>query len=75
MAPVVAPDAVVPTLRGSQQHGQRWIPMLLERMAAGEIPTEHLMTHPMALDDGAKAYAMFKDKTDGCVRAVLHPQA
>ena len=61
------------TLRAAQQHGQRYIPMLLERMAAGELVTEHLATHVMPLEDGPRGYAMFKDKTDGCVRAVFRP--
>jgi threonine dehydrogenase-like Zn-dependent dehydrogenase len=61
------------TLRGAQQHGQRYIPMLLERMAAGELTTEHLATHVMPLADGPQGYAMFKEKTDGCVRAVFRP--
>jgi threonine dehydrogenase-like Zn-dependent dehydrogenase len=61
------------TIRGAQQHGQRYIPMLLERMAAGEIPTAHLTTHPMPLADGPRGYEMFKEKEDGCVRAVFHP--
>jgi len=57
------------TLRGAQQHGERYMPMLLERMAAGELKTAHLMTHPMSLDEGAKGYDYFKNKIDGCVRA------
>jgi threonine dehydrogenase-like Zn-dependent dehydrogenase len=61
------------TLRGAQQHGQRYIPMLLERMAAGELTTEHLATHVMPLAEGPQGYAMFKEKTDGCVRAVFRP--
>jgi threonine dehydrogenase-like Zn-dependent dehydrogenase len=61
------------TLRSAQQHGQRYIPMLLERMAADELKTEHLATHTMSLDDAPKGYAMFKEKTDGCVRAVFKP--
>jgi threonine dehydrogenase-like Zn-dependent dehydrogenase len=61
------------TLRSAQQHGQRYIPMLLERMAADELKTEHLATHVMALDEAPQGYAMFKEKTDGCVRAVFRP--
>lgn len=61
------------TLRAAQQHGQRYIPMLLDRMAAGELTTEHLATHVMALDEAPRGYAMFKEKTDGCVRAVFRP--
>ncbi|NIH80873.1 zinc-dependent alcohol dehydrogenase [Amycolatopsis viridis] len=61
------------TIRGAQQHGQRYIPMLLERMAAGQIPTQHLVTHALPLTDGPKGYDLFKHKKDGCVRAVFHP--
>jgi threonine dehydrogenase-like Zn-dependent dehydrogenase len=61
------------TVRGAQMHGQRYIPMLLERMARGELVTEHLATHSMPLADAPKGYQMFKDKEDGCVRAVFTP--
>ncbi len=61
------------TLRGAQQHGQRYVPRILEHMARGELTTEHLATHVMALDDAPRGYRMFKDKEDGCVRAVLTP--
>jgi threonine dehydrogenase-like Zn-dependent dehydrogenase len=61
------------TLRAAQQHGERWIPMLLDRMARGEFKTEYLLTHPMPLDEGPRGYDLFKNKKDGCVRAVFQP--
>lgn len=61
------------TLRGAQQHGQRYLPMLLDRMARGEITTSHLATHVMSLDDGPRGYDIFKNKQEGCVRAVFQP--
>jgi threonine dehydrogenase-like Zn-dependent dehydrogenase len=61
------------TLRGAQQHGHRYIPEILELMSRGEVVTEHLATHVMPLDDAPKGYEMFKDKEDGCVRAVFRP--
>jgi threonine dehydrogenase-like Zn-dependent dehydrogenase len=61
------------TMRGAQQHGHRYIPMILDRIAAGEIRTEHLATHVMSLDEGPRGYQMFKNKEDGCVRAVFRP--
>ena len=63
------------TLRAAQQHGQRYIPMLLDRMERGELITEHLATHTMPLDQGARGYQMSKDKVDNCVRAVFTPAA
>ncbi|MFI5914444.1 zinc-dependent alcohol dehydrogenase [Dactylosporangium sp. NPDC051541] len=61
------------TLRGAQMHGQRYIPMLLDRMAKDELVTEHLATHTMPLEEGQAGYDMFKDKVDGCVRTVFTP--
>jgi threonine dehydrogenase-like Zn-dependent dehydrogenase len=61
------------TLRGAQQPGERYIPMLLERIAHGELKTAHLMTHPMPLDEGPRGYDLFKNKKDNCLRAVFQP--
>jgi threonine dehydrogenase-like Zn-dependent dehydrogenase len=61
------------TVRGAQMHGQRYIPMLLDRMSRGELTTEHLATHVMPLDRGPEGYRLFKDKEDGCVRTVFEP--
>jgi threonine dehydrogenase-like Zn-dependent dehydrogenase len=62
------------TVRGAQMHGQRYIPMLLERMARDELVTEYLATHVMPLAEAPEGYRMFKEKADGCVRAVFLPQ-
>lgn len=61
------------TVRGAQQHGHRFIPMLLDRIQKGEISTAHLATHEMPLDDSPRGYDLFKNKKDGCVRAVFRP--
>lgn len=61
------------TLREAQQHGHHYIAMLLDRIAAGEISTEHLAAHVMPLSQGPCGYEMLKDKQDGCVRAVFQP--
>ncbi|GAA2894108.1 glutathione-dependent formaldehyde dehydrogenase [Actinoplanes cyaneus] len=61
------------TVRGAQMHGQRYIPMLLDRMAKDELKTEHLATHVLPLDRAPEGYRMFKEKEDGCVRAVFLP--
>ncbi len=61
------------TLRGAQQHGHRYIPEILDLMARGEVKTSHLATHVMPLTEGPTGYRMFKNKEDGCVRAVFQP--
>ncbi|HEY0717100.1 MAG TPA: zinc-dependent alcohol dehydrogenase [Streptosporangiaceae bacterium] len=62
------------TLRGAQQFGHRYIPEILGLMASGEVKASHLATHVMPLDDGPAGYRMFKNKEDGCVRAVFRPE-
>jgi threonine dehydrogenase-like Zn-dependent dehydrogenase len=61
------------TVRGAQMHGQRYIPMLLERMARGELVTEYLATHVMPLDEAPEGYRLFKEKQENCVRSVFLP--
>jgi threonine dehydrogenase-like Zn-dependent dehydrogenase len=61
------------TLRGAQMHGHRYIPEILRLMAAGEVKTAHLATHVMPLERAPDGYRMFKEKEDGCVRAVFRP--
>jgi threonine dehydrogenase-like Zn-dependent dehydrogenase len=61
------------SMRSAQQHGERYIPMLLERMVSGELKTAHLMTHAMTLEDGARGYDLFKNKRDNCLRSVFAP--
>ncbi|WP_248960126.1 zinc-dependent alcohol dehydrogenase [Sphaerisporangium perillae] len=63
------------TVRSAQQHGQRYIPKLLDLVARGELRTAHLATHTMPLDQAPRGYDMFKNKKDGCVRAVFRPWA
>lgn len=63
------------TLRSGQQHSQKYLPVVLDRMARGDISTGYLTTHPMPLSEGPRGYDMFKRKIDGCLRVVFHPQA
>lgn len=61
------------TIRSGQQHGQRYIPKLLKLIADGRLDPSYLLTHPMPLEEGPRGYELFKEKQDGCIRAVFHP--
>ena len=61
------------TVRTAQQHGQRYLPRLLEHAQRGELDPSFLATHRFSLEDGPRAYEMFKNKEDGLVRAVFEP--
>jgi threonine dehydrogenase-like Zn-dependent dehydrogenase len=61
------------TVRAAQQHGQKYVPRLLEHAARGELDLRYLVTHRFPLEDAPRGYKMFRSKEDGCVRAVFAP--
>ena len=61
------------TVRTAQQHGQRYMPRLLDHARRGELDPSFLVTHRFSLEDSPRGYEMFKHKEDGCVRAVFTP--
>jgi threonine dehydrogenase-like Zn-dependent dehydrogenase len=61
------------TIRSAQQHGQRYVPRLLEHAQRGELDPSYLVTHTMSLEDAPRGYELFKKKQDGCVRVVFRP--
>ena len=61
------------TVRAAQQHGQKYLPRLLDHAAKGELDPSFLATHTMPLEEGPRGYEMFKTKEDGCVRSVFIP--
>jgi threonine dehydrogenase-like Zn-dependent dehydrogenase len=62
------------TIRTAQQHGQKYVPRLLEMVQRGELDTSCLATHHFSLEASPRAYAMFKEKEDGMMRAVFRPE-
>jgi threonine dehydrogenase-like Zn-dependent dehydrogenase len=61
------------TFRMGQMHAQKYVPMLVERVARGEIDPSVVVTHHMSLDNAKEAYETFKHKNDECLRVVLKP--
>jgi threonine dehydrogenase-like Zn-dependent dehydrogenase len=61
------------TVRTAQQHGQKYVPRLLEHAARGELDPSFLATHRFPLEQAAQGYELFKHKRDGCVRSVFAP--
>lgn len=61
------------TLRSGQQPGQRYAKLLFEHIQKGQLDPSYLLTHPMSLEDAPQGYAMFKEKTEQCMRAVFQP--
>ncbi|CAM3660559.1 glutathione-dependent formaldehyde dehydrogenase [Mycobacterium frederiksbergense] len=61
------------TLRTAQQHGQRYIPQFFDYVAQGDLDPSVLITHDLPLSEGVRAYDLFKNKSDGCIRVALRP--
>lgn len=61
------------TVRSGQQHGQRYVQRLFDHIESGAMDPSHLLTHPMPLEQGPRGYDLFKNKKEGCVRAVFVP--
>ncbi|HEY1373817.1 MAG TPA: zinc-dependent alcohol dehydrogenase [Candidatus Binatia bacterium] len=61
------------TLKMGQTHVQKYLRPLLDRVERGEIDPSFVITHRLPLDEAPRAYAMFNDKEDGCIKVVLKP--
>lgn len=61
------------TVRSAQQHGQAYVPRLLEYAAEGKLDASYLATHKFSLEESPRGYEMFRSKEDGCVRAIFVP--
>ena len=59
------------TIKSGQAHVQRYTKPLLDLIENGDIDPSFVVTHTMDLEDAPKAYDMFKNKEDGCIKVVL----
>ena len=73
MLPIGAAHAKGLTFKMGQTHVQRYLPKLMESIEKGLIDPSAIITHRVDLADAPAAYAMFKNKTDGCVKVVMTP--
>jgi threonine dehydrogenase-like Zn-dependent dehydrogenase len=61
------------TLKMGQTHVQKYLRPLLNRVEAGEIDPSFVITHRLPLEEAPRAYEMFNNKEDGCIKVVLTP--
>ncbi len=61
------------TVRAAQQHGQAYVPRLLEDAQRGALTPATLATYRLSLEESPRGCHMFKHKEDGCLRAVFAP--
>jgi threonine dehydrogenase-like Zn-dependent dehydrogenase len=62
-------------LRMGQAHVRRWtndlMPMVMDER--DPLGVRSLATHHLPLEQAPEGYRMFRDKSDGCLKVVLHP--
>jgi threonine dehydrogenase-like Zn-dependent dehydrogenase len=61
------------TFKMGQTHVMNYLHPLLERIERGEIDPSFVITHRLSLDEAPKAYQIFRDKQDACIKVVLKP--
>jgi threonine dehydrogenase-like Zn-dependent dehydrogenase len=61
------------TFKMGQTHAQNYLQPLLARIEHGEIDPSFVITHRVSLSDAPKAYKIFRDKVDGCIKVFLTP--
>ena len=62
------------TIRGGQQHGQRYAERLFGLIRDGQLDPAWMLTHRYPLERGQEGYRMFKRKDDRCMRVVFDPE-
>ena len=62
------------TLKSGQTHVKRYLEPLTKLIQEKKVDTTFLITHRSTkLEDGPDLYQTFKEKKDGCVKVVFHP--
>ena len=61
------------TFKMGQTHMLRYMKPLLDRISKGEIDPSFVITHRLPLEDAPRAYKMFRDKQDECIKVVMKP--
>ena len=65
------------TLRLGQANVRRWSDEILELLTRDEdtLGVEELITHRLPIDMAPQAYDWFREKQQGCIKAILDPWA
>ena len=61
------------TLKMGQTHVHKYLPLLMDKIANGQIDTTFLITHRGSLDMAADAYRQFAAREGGCIKVVMDP--
>jgi threonine dehydrogenase-like Zn-dependent dehydrogenase len=59
------------TFKMGQTHTQRYMKPLLQKIMNDEIDPTFVITHRIGIEDGPKAYQMFHEKKNECIKVVI----
>lgn len=71
--PLGAAHAKSLTFKMGQTHVHRYLKPLMEHVQNGKIDPSFLITHRIPLDDAARAYKVFDNKEENCIKVVMKP--
>lgn len=60
------------TMKMGQTHTQRYMKPLLDRILNQEIDPSFVITHRVTIDDTPKAYKLFSDEKDECIKVIIN---
>jgi threonine dehydrogenase-like Zn-dependent dehydrogenase len=61
------------TVKMGQTHVHRYLKPLLDLIEQKQIDPSFVLTHRLSLDDAPRAYHIFAEKEDDCIKVVLKP--
>jgi len=61
------------TMRAGQVYVQKYWKTLLEYIEQGKVDPTFVITHRMPLEQAPRAYQLFDEKEDGCIKVILKP--
>jgi threonine dehydrogenase-like Zn-dependent dehydrogenase len=61
------------TFRSGRCPARHLMDRLLALVAEGHPPIDAVLSHRLPLEEGPRAYALFDERRDGCIKVVLQP--
>lgn len=62
------------TFKMGQTHVHKYLPLLMGKIAGGEVDPTFLITHRGGLDIAVDAYKTFSKRENGCIKVVMDPR-
>jgi threonine dehydrogenase-like Zn-dependent dehydrogenase len=61
------------TFKMGQMHGQRYMPMLVEKVVNSELDPSFVFSHFLPLTESKRGYELFKHKHENCTKVMFKP--